>query len=502
MSGVLIFVGKGKNPLGLTSTAKALERSLRNLGFSVHVETQTGQLQAVGGEVAEALVRTGARSLFTVGYSLSSKVAGSWAQITGSSGRHLLVAVLPDVPGDADSVYGSALKNLEDIVRRSDLLLVADELSRSLVEYRVAGAAGSTGLVDDARPFLRLLRRQVNPGRPLKVLVSSHDFRFVGDVVRMLQGAPGVQVRLQQWELDAASPADTAAVKADMDWADTVLCEWAGRQAVWYSRNLPAGKHLVVRLHGFESGAAWIGELDFSRVDQMVVVSDFYRRYLVGTHGWDERRVCVIGNSVSFDAFAREKRPDARFHLGMLGYTPLLKRPHLAVEILRHLVAQDKRFVLHLRGRAPWSFSWVWNSKAQEADAYRTLFETVGSDPLLRQHVVFEQHGANVESWFTKIGWVLSLSERETFHLAAAEGMASGAVPVFLRRRGVTSIFSDRWVFDDPESIARYIAMTAAHESWDYESQVAQEYAAQFDFATVAGRWLSALLGREGQPGV
>lgn len=493
MTDVLILVGKGKNALGLTATASALQRSLQRLGFSVVSQPQQGAMQDAAAEVNAALARTGARALFTVGYSLSTQVAKGWS-VKGSA-QQMLVAVTPDIPGDADSVYGSALQNLETVVRTCDLLLVADELSRSLVEYRVAGAAGSTGLVDDLRPFLRLLSQQVQPVDPCKVLISGHDFRFAADVVRMLQGTPGVQVRLQKWELDAATPADTAAVKADMEWADTVFCEWAGRQAVWYSQHLPAGKRLVVRLHGFESDAAWIGGLDFSRVDRLIAVSKFYRKQLVKRHGWDKGKVSVIGNSVTFDAFTRPKHDEARFHLGMLGYTPLLKRPQVAVEILRYLVQQDDRFVLHLRGRAPWKFSWVWNRKVQEADAYRTLFETIGADPVLRQHVVFEQPGANVESWFTKIGWVLSLSQRETFHLAAAEGMASGAVPVFLRRKGVTSIFSDRWVFDSPEEIARYIAMTATHELWDHESEVARAYAARFDFATVADAWMQALLG-------
>lgn len=493
MTDVLILVGKSKNTLGLTATATALQRSLQKQGFSVVSEPQRGNMQEAAAEARAALLHTGARALFTVGYSLSTQVAKDW--LTKGKTQQVLVAVTPDVPGNADSVYGSALQNLEMVVRVCDLLLVADELSRSLVEYKVAGAAGSTGLVDDLRSCIRLLNQQVQSVEPRKILVSGHDFRFAAEVVRMLQSTPGVQVRLQKWDLDTATPANTAAVKADMAWADTVFCEWAGRQAVWYSQHLPTGKRLVVRLHGFESNATWIGELDFSRVNQLIAVSNFYRKQLVKRHGWDEGKVSVIGNSVTFDAFTRPKDDEARFHLGMLGYTPLLKRPQVAVEILRYLVQQDDRFVLHLRGRAPWNFSWVWNRKVQEADAYRTLFEMIGADPVLRQHVVFEQPGANVESWFTKIGWVLSLSHRETFHLAAAEGMASGAVPVFLRRKGVTSIFSNRWVFDSPDEIARYIAMTTPHELWNHESGVARAYASRFDFATVKDAWAQALLG-------
>lgn len=491
MADLLVFVGKSLSPEVRESFVPHLVGPVERLGLDVVTVNQQGPVADVAREVSAAVSSSGASMVLTVGYTVSLQVARVWER------REFLLAALPDIPSDAVSVFGSALENVGVIAHNTDALVVADEASRALVEYMVPGAAGSVVLAGDVRQFLRLWNGQKTAVAPVRVLVSSHDFRFIADVGRLLQSTLGVEVRFQQWELTDSAPAQPELVAADMDWADVVLCEWAGRNAVWYSRNLPAGKRLVVRLHGFESRAEWISGLKFSRVDQLVTVSDFYRDHLVQTHGWDAAKMCVIGNSIECSSFARPKVEGAKFRLGMLGFTPLLKRPDIAVEILRQVLAEDDRFVLYLRGSAPWEYPWIWNRDIAEVEAYRGLYERVGADPVLRQRVVFEPAGSNVEAWFSKIGWVLSLSERETFHVAAAEGMASGAVPVFLERRGVADIFSDRWVFDSAESIARYISMAVRQELWEYESQVAQDYAARFDFSQVADNWLKAITGKE-----
>ena len=491
MTDVVVFVGKTL-PGGLREGFLPLVVGpLERLGLTVQVVQQAGVLAGAAREASSAMGAAQASMLITVGYSVSSAVAEVWER------RELLLAALPDIPSDASTVFISAVEKLEVIARNTDLIFVADEASRSLVEYTVPGAAGGVAVTGDVRQVLRLWDEQKNVSAPVRVLISSHDFRFIADVCRMLQGTIGVEVRFQQWDLAASAPDSLESTRADMVWADVVLCEWAGRNAVWYSRNIPSGKRLVVRLHGFESRSEWISGLDFGRVNELITVSDFYREHLSRIHGWQAGKIAVIGNSIECASFDRPKLADSKYRLGMLGFTPLLKRPDFALEVLRRLVAEDTRFTLHLRGTAPWEYPWIWNRDIAEVEAYRALYQQVGADPVLRHHVVFEPAGSNVEAWFTKIGWVLSLSERETFHVAAAEGMASGAVPVFLERRGVADIFSDHWVFDSAESIARYIAMAVRQDLWEYESQVAQDYAARFDFSQVADDWLRAITGKE-----
>ena len=49
-------------------------------------------------------------------------------------------------------------------------------------------------------------------------------------------------------------------------------------------------------------------------------------------------------------------------------------------------------------------------------------------------------------AWLRKVGWVLSLSDDESFHLAPAEGMASGAVPLVRPWPARRPIYADEWI--------------------------------------------------------
>lgn len=490
MKTAMIYRGRSKNLAALDQAVLMLQVALQHLGFESYVVTQEQPLATVTGEIHVQAHVARAQLVFVVGYSAAFAAAQQWE-------RQLpLIAVLPDIPSHTESLYDSTSQNLETIIRLTDYTLVNDTASRSLIEYSVPGADGSVGTLTRLEPVLRVLKLKDMLFPPLKVLISSHDFRFTPGIVRMLEKSGTVDVKFEEWALEDTAPTDPHHQEL-MDWADVVLCEWAGRNAIWYSCNLPPDKRLLIRLHGFEATATWITGLNFKRVDQLILVSEFYREQVLSMHGWDSRKIKVIGNSIEFDAFTRTKQEDAPYHLGMLGCTPLLKRPDLAVDILESLLAHDDRYMLHLRGRAPWRFSWLWNKNLVEVDAYRQLYRRIGGSSQLREHIVFESQGANVESWFSKIGWVLSLSERETFHLAAAEGMASGAVPLFLERTGVTDIFSSRWVFPSAEAIADYILARTLRPLWSAESIAAQTYATRFDFQEVAQDWADSICGKE-----
>lgn len=486
MSDVLLLVGKGQAEEALEQAAQRVYESLTSLGLSVALEYQGCLMSELTAQTGSLLAQhENPRLLVTVGFTASVTLAeASFKDVA-------YVPILPDNPGNAAGPFDKSMQQLERLVVASDYLAVLDEPSRAFMEYRIAGASGKILVPEQLRP-LKTICEPLRSGQPRKILVSGHDFRFIGDAVAHLSRLPGVEVRVHEWKLSEAEPTDEQ--RQDAEWADVVLAEWAGRNAVWFSQNLGEHQRLVVHLHGFEADAVWIDQLHFERVEKLVVVSDFYRQKLIAEKGWSEDKLTVIPNTLETAVFERDKRKDARFHLAMIGFTPLLKRADLAIEVLRRLLEKDDRYVLHLRGEAPWKHDWVWNRRVREVDAFAELYAQIGQDSRLRDHVVFERYDSNVEAWLSGIGWVLSLSDRETFHLAAAEGMASGAVPVFLPRDGVTEIFSDRWVFEDPQAIADFIYLTVNDDKWQSESIAAQAYATRFDVVQARILWQEVLV--------
>ncbi len=66
-----------------------------------------------------------------------------------------------------------------------------------------------------------------------------------------------------------------------------------------------------------------------------------------------------------------------------------------------------------------------------------------------RNSVIFEPFGPDIDVWFRKIGFILSPSDDESFHLSIAEGMASGAIPIIRLREEVPGLYPGEYTFSD-----------------------------------------------------
>ncbi len=138
----------------------------------------------------------------------------------------------------------------------------------------------------------------------------------------------------------------------------------------------------------------------------------------------------------------------------------------------------------------------MWK-KELEQEAYLSLFARLAAKPLLQEHVVFERFGSDMGSWLRKIGWVLSPSDRESFHLAPAEAMASGAVPLIWHREGAEDIFSPDNVIQNSQEAAAKIISLVDSERYLIESRRAYEHVLQFDAPEVHAQLVDVLKGLE-----
>ena len=89
------------------------------------------------------------------------------------------------------------------------------------------------------------------------------------------------------------------------------------------------------------------------------------------------------------------------------------------------------------------------------------MFERINQAPW-KNNVIFDQHGSDMEEWFRKIGYCLSTSDFESFHLAPMEGMASGSLPVVLHWKGAETIYPKEFLFEEEEQAAAFIQEQAA----------------------------------------
>lgn len=380
----------------------------------------------------------------------------------------------------------SVIEVLASVNADPSLLRVAAERAQAAAEhYRMTAA------VERARRVLDRAFPEVPHGSasvtPPKVVIAGHDLKFMRGIADLLAARSDAIVRIDEWS--ALAVHDEGASRDLLAWADVIVCEWAGPNAVWYSARKQAHQRLIIRLHRFELDAPWIRDVDASSIERVVCVNDHYRARVIAETGIRSDSVIVIPNAVDRDAFDRPKAPGADRVIGMLGIVPFRKRPDRALAIIRALNEAAPGFLLSMKSAMPWHHSWVWR-RPQERAAYRALFDEIAQDPDLRGRVVVEQHGGDVPAWLQRTGWVLSVSEDESFHLAPAEGMAAGSVPALLAWPGATDVYDARYVHADETAIVEHILAVTAEGSWQRRSAEARDgFPDAYDLPAVAEQW-------------
>ncbi|WAP52876.1 hypothetical protein OL239_06910 [Arthrobacter sp. ATA002] len=288
---------------------------------------------------------------FSLAYALASDPA--------FAGR--LWPFIDDAPGEDKLPFPGVRSKLGQIAGTSRFLLAADEDERSLLESFVPESAGKV-LIPGTAAFDAVVSPAPAPAGPARrILLAGHDLKFTGELVNHLEADPGCRLVIDQWT--SLHTHDEAASQRALADADTVICEWAGGNAVWYSHRVRPEQRLIIRLHGFEVRGDWLKDINIDAVDTVVLVSEFFRSQVLAATGWPREKTLVIPNMVDAADFLRPKESGAEFRLGLAGMVPWFKRPDRALDILAALLDLDDRYSLHIRSRYPWEYDWFWNGR-------------------------------------------------------------------------------------------------------------------------------------------
>ena len=326
-----------------------------------------------------------------------------------------------------------------------------------------------------------------SPSPKLRVAVAGHDLKFFTPLLDYLRLQPDLEVRLDQWT--ALGKHDPAYSRELAAWADVVVCEWCGPNAIWYSRHKRRSSRLLVRLHRFELQSPYPAQVKIGAVNQVICVSKHYARLCRERTGWPEAKVATISNALDVSQLDRPKLDGARFHLGLVGMVPSRKRLDLALDVLAEVRREDDRYLLFIKSGMPWEHWWVWQNPA-ERQHYADALRRVQRSPLLRGAVVFDDAGPDVAAWLRRIGFVLSTSDDESFHVAPAEGMASRAVPVLRHWPGAETIYEMRWIHRGPAQMAAAVLALGDETAWRAAGDESHaQAAAAFGLNRVCAAW-------------
>ena len=94
--------------------------------------------------------------------------------------------------------------------------------------FERAGVISGSGVSDS-------LQSRSSSHAKIRLVVASHDLKFMGELMRFLNNDPRFEVRQDNWRTlrdhDVEQSTSLAA------WADVVFCEWAGPALSWYSKH-------------------------------------------------------------------------------------------------------------------------------------------------------------------------------------------------------------------------------------------------------------------------
>ncbi len=426
------------------------------------------------GDVAEILRQT------SLGVASSSDrpgiVVATDSRVAGSA---LWLWIDPDTAVDAAAVDGA------------ELVLVPDERTRELVELSTPQAIGKTWVLHG--PSIERVVARYYPERavPSSLGIIGYNLKFIRPIVAGLLRSAGTTALIDEWRTFAANP--TTATDEVLDECEVVVCEWCGKNAAYASRNRRPGQRVIVRLHRWELSTDYWREIDIDNIDLVITVGGHYRALLLETTGWPEDKVSVIPNHVDDLQLDRPKHQEAPFTIGMLGASSSRKRMDLALDLISALHAADPRFRLRIKTELPADVKWVWDN-AEE----RVFFEQQQArltEPPLNEIVSFDPFGPDVAAWFRRIGFIVSLSDDESFHLSPAEGMTSGAVPVIRGWPGADSIYAPEWIANEiPAMVERILSLTADHNLLQRTVEAGRsQSSARFGLDSVVDSWANLL---------
>ncbi|MGM9488992.1 glycosyltransferase [Ideonella sp. YS5] len=296
---------------------------------------------------------------------------------------------------------------------------------------------------------------------PATILVAGHDLKFLRAVMEHWE-RQGHRVLIDSWSgHNQHDPVRSAEL---LEQADLVFCEWCLGNAVWYASHKRPGQRLVVRFHAQELRSPLAAGVSHAAVDQFIFVGRHILEAAVQRYQWPAERCTVVPNYVSDDLRGPLPSGMPLPVVGLVGITPRMKRLDLALDLVAQLRQCDPRFRLLIKGRRPEEYGWMRN-RPEEMAFFEAQYRRAAEDPQLAGAVDFEPFGDDMAAFYRRIGYVISVSDHESFHLSLPDGAASGAIPTTLDWLGADRIYPADWIVGSIQAMAqRILAQSTASE--------------------------------------
>ncbi|EPC4929521.1 glycosyltransferase [Vibrio cholerae] len=210
--------------------------------------------------------------------------------------------------------------------------------------------------------------------------------------------------------------------------SDVIVVDWLNHNTNWVLENASDDKKIIVRVHSYEVLSFFPATINFGRIDGLIFISHGIKDMFLEMWGWlipENTLIEVIDNirctkRISPNSLGNtEAILERKKIIGMMQYALPVKGFNFAFEVFKRVYEQDSDFKLLLCGQ-------TLNEINSEDN--RQLLKEINAMP---EGVVKELgYVSDVDSFFKRVGYMLSTSEREGSHESIIEGMAYGCIPI------------------------------------------------------------------------
>lgn len=286
-----------------------------------------------------------------------------------------------------------------------------------------------------------------NPSSDKKtILVAGYSFKFIKKLFPHFK--ENNNLLLDIWTGSTKHSKELGTIQINR--SDVIFCEWCLGNAVWYSKNKLPHQKLIIRLHRWEINREFYKKVVWNNVDTLICISPYFVR-LMREKLPSGVNIVYIPNYIDPSLFDVKKNGDAKYHFGMLGYTPKLKNPIKAIEFFdafKKIQSDGNKYKLFFKGQNPFKCEKIMD-KDNEIHYYKKFFSLIKN----RNDIIVEGFSDEIGVWFSKIGYILSFSEVEGSHQAIAEGMSTGCIPYlrggFVNSGQATDIYPEKYCKGD-----------------------------------------------------
>lgn len=320
--------------------------------------------------------------------------------------------------------------------------------------------------VDEMKQWLADMPSVPRVKRKTRILVAGHDLKFFTLLQSKLEATGQFEFLIDQWQ--GHDKHDVTQSQILLAQADVIFCEWCLGNLKWYSHHKLPNQRLIARFHAQEARVPYMREANWDAIDHIGFVSEHIRRQALEVfEGFPIGKTSVIPNYLDVTKFTPKKKTgEARYTLGIIGVAPKSKRLDRAIDLLESLLENDDRYCLRVKGKNPLDYNWLLK-REEELAYYQQVFQRINNNPKLRHKVIFDPAGDDVNEWFTMVGFILSPSDFESFHMAIGEGMLTGTTPIIWDWEGAAEIWGESNVYNNKEDMIKAVAINEKNTNLD-----------------------------------